>query len=479
MKDLWAGRRPSDRLISLFALGFLWGWTSLTFFGMPSSSTPLSSDIWLINSSSLLASLIALASLPFIKTDYRSVMNVACVCATLGPLSSMAYDNSPFAFAFSGVVGGIGSIMMTFCLMKQIFISGTGRSPLRLFSCALVFAAVYWLIVSLPRHATGQMTNTIIPLLILLLFWISEQKRANKGTRLEDASSNPNDAISNDDVAKGQSEIRKFPWRLVIGLSIFGFINAIANVSLSDCLTPGNTAESTQSLYRGACGLVLLAICGIPRIGRKYSTVSTLGIICWIGAYLSSYAVPEWSHASFRAFSSFGYACFEMLMFCSIFEIAANTRFSFNITFSLCSFGMLLTTLLGQMIGCIFPHPFGLTTEAVLQIVVFSAVISALLFFDTKSISTLWNTEMNSVNIKVSSSESLENALREKCHLTPRECEVALLLAKGRSEPYIAETLFVSASTVHTHVRGIYSKMGVHSRQEFLDVIETRILNRQ
>ncbi len=52
--------------------------------------------------------------------------------------------------------------------------------------------------------------------------------------------------------------------------------------------------------------------------------------------------------------------------------------------------------------------------------------------------------------------------------LTQREREVLALLLKGRSIPYIKETLYISTNTAKTHVRHIYQKVGVHERQELL-----------
>lgn len=48
--------------------------------------------------------------------------------------------------------------------------------------------------------------------------------------------------------------------------------------------------------------------------------------------------------------------------------------------------------------------------------------------------------------------------------LTEREVEVLRLLAKGRSEKQIAAELFISTSTVHTHVNHIYEKAHVSTR---------------
>ncbi len=48
--------------------------------------------------------------------------------------------------------------------------------------------------------------------------------------------------------------------------------------------------------------------------------------------------------------------------------------------------------------------------------------------------------------------------------LSDREVEVLRLLARGHSERQIAQTLFISASTVHTHVTHIYEKAEVSTR---------------
>src|SRR4051795_5894541 len=51
---------------------------------------------------------------------------------------------------------------------------------------------------------------------------------------------------------------------------------------------------------------------------------------------------------------------------------------------------------------------------------------------------------------------------------TVREREVATLLARGLSRAEIAETLVVSAHTVEDHVKNLYEKVGVASRQQLV-----------
>ena len=57
-------------------------------------------------------------------------------------------------------------------------------------------------------------------------------------------------------------------------------------------------------------------------------------------------------------------------------------------------------------------------------------------------------------------------------NLTPREAEALELLAHGRNTAAIQERMVVSRSTAKTHVRNVYAKLGVHSQQDLIDVVE-------
>jgi DNA-binding NarL/FixJ family response regulator len=50
--------------------------------------------------------------------------------------------------------------------------------------------------------------------------------------------------------------------------------------------------------------------------------------------------------------------------------------------------------------------------------------------------------------------------------LTPREVEVLRLVAQGMSDAQVAEKLVVSERTVHSHLRSVYRKLQVGSRNE-------------
>ncbi len=58
--------------------------------------------------------------------------------------------------------------------------------------------------------------------------------------------------------------------------------------------------------------------------------------------------------------------------------------------------------------------------------------------------------------------------------LTPREREVVGLYARGRTRAVIGDQLCVSENTVRDHIKSAYRKMGVHEKQELIDLLEAK-----
>jgi len=73
------------------------------------------------------------------------------------------------------------------------------------------------------------------------------------------------------------------------------------------------------------------------------------------------------------------------------------------------------------------------------------------------------------------SDESFTRACRMVGHdfgLTKRETEVLQLIARGRDAAYICNELFLARNTVKGYSKSIYAKLGVHSKQEVIDLVE-------
>lgn len=71
----------------------------------------------------------------------------------------------------------------------------------------------------------------------------------------------------------------------------------------------------------------------------------------------------------------------------------------------------------------------------------------------------------------VTSEEERVDVAAKHFGLTSREKEILLLLYQGRSVPYICNELFIAESTVRTHLKHIYAKAEIGSRQDLIDAI--------
>lgn len=62
--------------------------------------------------------------------------------------------------------------------------------------------------------------------------------------------------------------------------------------------------------------------------------------------------------------------------------------------------------------------------------------------------------------------------LLERAGLTKREREILTYWGRGHSVIYIADKLFISESTVRAHVKHIYAKLDIHSREELFELLD-------
>lgn len=121
---------------------------------------------------------------------------------------------------------------------------------------------------------------------------------------------------------------------------------------------------------------------------------------------------------------------------------------------------------LGSFVGpaffhILFPGGSGVNRMHIVGILTFMVVISAFLFTG----------QMPSRSEEEKSDDISSRCMRmaERFGLSARETEVLGYLLEGRSHPYIRDELFISKSTVDTHVRHIYAKVGVNSKQDLID----------
>ena len=110
------------------------------------------------------------------------------------------------------------------------------------------------------------------------------------------------------------------------------------------------------------------------------------------------------------------------------------------------------------------------TTE-IATIMAFALPMCSLVFLDEKNSSSGWGAICPGQD-DTDKRSSIAKKLSSDFALTPREIDVALILAKGRSKERAAEELHLARETVKTHAANIYRKLAIQSQQELIDLIE-------
>lgn len=116
----------------------------------------------------------------------------------------------------------------------------------------------------------------------------------------------------------------------------------------------------------------------------------------------------------------------------------------------------------------------GLPAHDVSAVLAFFIVAAALLLSSSQNVRSGWGfVRPGEPDDEEGGVEFTCRLIASDCSLTAREAEVLALIAQGASRHEAAEALCVSDNTIKTHVRGIYGKLGVHSREELASFIES------
>ena len=108
-------------------------------------------------------------------------------------------------------------------------------------------------------------------------------------------------------------------------------------------------------------------------------------------------------------------------------------------------------------------------------VVSFTLLMAALLMMSNRNLTTGWGIAQPGGTARPDGSlDAAVQVLVVENGVTPREADTMALLARGRNRKHISEELVVSEETVKSHASSLYHKLGVHTQQELLDLVEAR-----
>lgn len=260
--------------------------------------------------------------------------------------------------------------------------------------------------------------------------------------------------------------------------SLLGFIASLLPHVFSNPILGGiSKNESVFIFYVGLIVLIALAaLFNLVPLSRKSISLSfgfcvMVFILSFFSAtFIFSSGVSEYGTGVIKAnqtiFQVFLFALVMLMV--KVERLKPVTAISLFAIFAL-DFTLFIVNLVIKPLN--FAYSFYLSQEYLIPTTVVIACLVVIVSF-LMILSDSFHAKKSIVVDADEYEQMLCEAASAGINLTPREFDILINLHKGYSVKKIASILFISASTVQSHVVNIYKKMDVHSKQELIDKID-------
>lgn len=430
----------------------------------------------------LLVGAIAHKHLEHLIEKHHLAAGLACITGSLGwTLTLIApFFNifTQFMLAIGCLLSSLGYAWLTLCWGFSICSLSSSRSALAIL---LAFAAssVLQLTAFLPFPV--MVTIAVVAPTLSGIAWLC------CGTSTQDC-----------ETYEPQTASRSMPLGIIgiLGLFLIAGRLAVGLLAYVTVAVPDNDRLLTIICSLAISALVLVASRYIQDKGRLFQiTWSGLVVIFMAGMFSLLVNNETMGHVATASLSAV-LGCFEV----ELFAIVAMTAKGCGVSgVSAFGFTVLLFRVLPNFLGKnLTPILIGTdpswaqqVTSFVVPFMTFLAVVATIIFMNARTMGKIsWFSNMNPTGI---APEDIEGAfcwntqamethnqasptatckmLASQFGLTAREVDVLLLVSEGRSYQKIADSLGISLGTVQGHVKCLYRKLGVHTKQEVIELV--------
>jgi DNA-binding CsgD family transcriptional regulator len=475
----------------------IWAWISLasSSLSLSDASTDPLRVVDLINCISIGSSALGAVALSFLRSEllnnaalHRWFTLVMGVFGAIGTLFILIFSEQQAFQVFGAAVMGLAEIGLfySYCTAIARRSLGTNAVVLHFSGAMLIAAALTFLTVFVIK--ASLVFCVALPLASALLFICQSRLSGVFSARLKsrdisesagppDATHKPVGVFSHISrlLVGSPGKPMIFPVKLVLGLSLYGLTFGLFRLSASVESVSDYTFNYMLNLTSqlSAALIALIVICWLR---QAYWLLSVFGLASFLSGLAVSLVNASALSGFWVFFTTFGMTCIELLTWVLIFEFYRETRLAWGGVFGIIK-GV---TLLASTLGATFTYFGAPLLDESTQMGITVALIAAMVvvstsMFSVHDIASLWGYPKRSIQEAPANTGKKTVFLTNTYGLTARESEIAVLLMRGRSEPFISETLFISPHTTHSHIYHIYNKMKVHSRQEFIDICEQEL----
>lgn len=273
----------------------------------------------------------------------------------------------------------------------------------------------------------------------------------------------------------------KPPWKIFLLMALYGFAYGILE-------TRAYTGLFGPHSSPGALAVALLILLGVSLRREKFDfnsivrialplTVVALWLVPMLGLEATILSGP-------CAIGGYTAATILIMALCSnmCYRHGVSAIWLFGIERSL----RLGFMFLGRSAAAVGAHAnfHGLDGDLLISGLAMMAVITAtLLLLSQKNVDGQWGISFLNGNGK-SRADKRAQQITDRCselaaehHLTARELEILKLLAQRKTVGMIERDLFIANGTAKAHVRHIYQKLDIHSREELFQLLDPQKLD--
>jgi DNA-binding CsgD family transcriptional regulator len=272
-------------------------------------------------------------------------------------------------------------------------------------------------------------------------------------------------------------QIRDIPWHIALLGIVFIFFDVIY-IKILFAQMPG-----TASFQHFLTSMVALAVIGIVCVAlavRRYSENTLVAIfaflvILYMAALLTVLLLSDSSFVFDKRLWAASGRCFKVFVMIVVAVAVSKGRLSATAAFSLAVLAMVAVP---NFIS--FDQHYDSPVLYAIAQASISNTIALLASFSAASIAIVFLV-LHSFKIAKESAAGKANWQKALCEsalegfpLTATEKKVSYYLSKGYGAQMVAEQLHLSVSTVYTHTKHIYRKLGISSKQEFISLINSK-----
>lgn len=282
-------------------------------------------------------------------------------------------------------------------------------------------------------------------------------------------------------------------WRLVLGIAVYSFVVGVIQSMPLDM--PLAAYEPMVLAHHG--GEILIAsafFCWVVflRRGLNFSRTWRVVLLLMATALIFASQLQQVIGGYFYVMIGIAQTALIILLFLALGDIARHSSYNPIVVFATGWIAYSLPFPLGDIVGNALAS-FASDFSFVMGLTVWILIIATLFFLDESSVGKqpifgelqdpgdddAPARRFDAIQQALNDQEATDTLtlrcayLSQELQLTPRETEVMEMLVRGRSKVYIADAFFISENTVRGHVKRLYTKVDVHSKQELVDKVES------